>query len=258
MKNLQEVTKKMCQFWHENDGDRDDMRALKSDPNATTIIEILCDNLPHQIIKKLEKEPWFNQALTILFEEFDLKRFDWFYNRELVVYFPRFFKKWFDPEKFNWDKHSRLFSKYCQDFTNIWGKFSIPPVKKKAIVVINEAHSLMEEQKEILKKKYEEVQKIKVPVSGWTKKEMDEVGQRLVNKYICPFHNDFQDHRDIIFLSPVPYLLKTVSGMAGTETYAYRDDHHPVKVFHNDKREKKELPNGKLISVVAKTGWVLA
>ena len=30
-----------------------------------------------------------------------------------------------------------------------------------------------------------------------------------------------------------------------------------VLVFHNDKRQKRELPNGKIISVVAETGWQL-
>jgi hypothetical protein len=29
------------------------------------------------------------------------------------------------------------------------------------------------------------------------------------------------------------------------------------QVFHNDRREKKELPNGKVIMTVAKEGWEL-
>jgi len=30
-----------------------------------------------------------------------------------------------------------------------------------------------------------------------------------------------------------------------------------VHIFHNDNREKKELPNGKIIHTVAQKGWVL-
>jgi uncharacterized protein (DUF111 family) len=46
----------------------------------------------------------------------------------------------------------------------------------------------------------------------------------------------------VIFVSPIPALMKLMRHW---------------KVFHNDNREKKELPNGKIIMTVAKKGWVL-
>ena len=49
-----------------------------------------------------------------------------------------------------------------------------------------------------------------------------------------------------MFASPVPALI-ALAQRAGVE----------VKVLHNDKREKKELPNGKIIMTVAQAGWVI-
>jgi len=49
----------------------------------------------------------------------------------------------------------------------------------------------------------------------------------------------------IVFVSPIPYMVKELAKDAN------------VLVFHNDRREKKQLPNGKIIQVVAETGWQL-
>lgn len=35
------------------------------------------------------------------------------------------------------------------------------------------------------------------------------------------------------------------------------DERYKVLIFHNDNREKKELPGGKVVSVVSQTGWQL-
>ena len=76
-------------------------------------------------------------------------------------------------------------------------------------------------------------------------------------------HVDFlyQNTDIVIFASPVPYMLMRLSDLAaqcidpntGTKAYALER----VYVFHNDNREKKELPNGKIIQTVASTGWIL-
>ena len=112
----------------------------------------------------------------------------------------------------------------------------------KNILIINEQHTLFSEQEEILNKLggYET---IKVPSAGWDLKKMNE----LVNHYII------QSQIKIIFASPIPYLIKEISYFSGK----YDDGEVEVLVFHNDNRNKKELPNGKIISVVAETGWQL-
>lgn len=56
-----------------------------------------------------------------------------------------------------------------------------------------------------------------------------------------------QTATDVVFVSPVPVLLAKLSASQVVK----------VHVLHNDNREKKELPNGKIISVVAKEGWEL-
>lgn len=121
----------------------------------------------------------------------------------------------------------------------------------KAIVLINEQHKMMKEQIEILNDKYESWETCLVPASGWTIKEQKEKAIEL------------QDHwRDIVFASPVPFLLMLCSNRDGRASEAqYWGQNAPetsaVSLFHNDKREKKELPNGKIINVVAQTGWQL-
>jgi len=80
-----------------------------------------------------------------------------------------------------------------------------------------------------------------VPANGWTLQEMDHV----LNGIDWDFCGDF------VFVSPIPYLIKILSLRAAMSL------NFDVYVFHNDNREKKELPNGKVISVVASEGWQL-
>jgi hypothetical protein len=102
---------------------------------------------------------------------------------------------------------------------------------KRALVLLNEQHSLLEEQRSILDGLFDWTIKA-VPSSGWTLSQMREVIQEL---------QAFDG--EVVFASPVPALLL---GMAGRGF-----------LFHNDKREKKELPNGKIVMAVAQTGWQL-
>lgn len=107
-------------------------------------------------------------------------------------------------------------------------------------VILNEQHTLLEEQKTLLDDKFGKQWVIlSVPAEGWNRSEIGEVAKRLVND-------------TVVFASPIPLLLGTLAyeqgcGSAKLQTF----------LLHNDKREKKELPTGKVISVVAKTGWEL-
>ena len=111
--------------------------------------------------------------------------------------------------------------------------------KTRNIVILNEQHSLMDNQKEVLNAKYDDNWEIlDVPKNGWTADQMKSVSKDIVG---------MADDGDVIFASPIPYLIKLLVGELGGF----------VKIFHNDNREKKELPNGKIIMVVAQTGWQL-
>ncbi len=116
----------------------------------------------------------------------------------------------------------------------------------KAIIIINETHSMMDEQKSIIEERYQNYEFLKVPSQGWTLEEMKEIRRKLWKEYMSS-HGEM----NIIFVSPVPYLLKEIA-LLGAEFTSFR-----VLVMHNDKREKKELPDGRIISVVAQTGWQL-
>lgn len=112
----------------------------------------------------------------------------------------------------------------------------------KAIVIINEQHNLMEDQVRILNEQFESFERENIPQDGMTLKEIENLANWLIDKR-------FEDGSVTVFASPIPALIKFV--VQGSE------ENEDVRVFHNDNREKKELPNGKIIMTVAQTGWVL-
>jgi len=120
----------------------------------------------------------------------------------------------------------------------------------EAIVVLNEQHKLLDNQKEVLQQKYSNFNIYPVPAEGWSLREMKEIQKELF-AYL-------QKRYDVIFASPIPALLLMLS----------KDYYHlwgwsdglscggQIYVFHNDKREKKEV-NGRIITTVAQDGWQL-
>jgi hypothetical protein len=105
-------------------------------------------------------------------------------------------------------------------------------------LVINEQHKLLPEQEWLLDFNYEfeTFQNVKIPAAGWTRQQMDEWIDSL----------DWTQVGDVVFVSPVPYLIKMVTIRLGG-----------CSIFFNEKREKKELPDGKIIMVLAQDGWIL-
>lgn len=111
-------------------------------------------------------------------------------------------------------------------------------------LVINEQHSLMAEQEELLKA-YSGYKTILAPAEGWSREQIDVAVE------------EFEAGDTIIFASPIPYMIKRLASalVEVPDMSIMQDLKFNVKVFHNDKREKIELPNGKIINKVAQTGW---
>ena len=106
---------------------------------------------------------------------------------------------------------------------------------KKTVLIINEQHTLLPQQEEAISNAGLEITTIlRVPATGWTASEQIEIAA-----------NWSAEHGKSVplFVSPVPVLLATLA----------RRRH--VRIMHNDRREKKELPNGKIIFTVAQDGW---
>jgi hypothetical protein len=132
---------------------------------------------------------------------------------------------------------------------------------KKTIVIINEQHTILEEQKCLLNSKFTDGWEfLKVPSSGWTLEEQNQIKEDII-KYVdlFGFHGK---SGNVVFVSPIPYLYGRLQiefgyhvGNYDGNIGNYKNVSGNVYVFHNDKREKKELPNGKIISVTSKTGW---
>lgn len=119
-----------------------------------------------------------------------------------------------------------------------WNPLSLRSKKevktKLVLVIINEQHNLLSDQETKLNEKFGEGswEKLNVPANGWTSVEQEaklkEIGKGNV----------------LVFASPLPLMLLRAT-QEGRETF----------VFHNDLREKKELPDGRIIFTVAKSGW---
>ncbi len=161
----------------------------------------------------------------------------------------------------------------------------------KVLVLINEQHSLMPAQEEILKEKFGQWEFVKVPATGWTIDKMKNVAQDLYlalveakpafpgaknNKMKAVMTSNTGKHNTaIVFVSPNPYLLKlglvhlchypyllkeltrlSVTGIPNSDagkTY----EQFKIYVFHRDRREKTES-NGVITTTVSNDGWQLA
>ena len=143
---------------------------------------------------------------------------------------------------------------------------------KKAFVIINESHSLFQEQESMLQERFDEIEFIKAPAVGWTLEEMLDVAVNLhfraseadvIRKdgKVVSIHYPGQTENAVVFASPIPFMLKYLAKRSIRAEYlgdhAEESELYKVLVFHNDKREKKELPDGRIIQTVAATGWQL-
>ena len=123
------------------------------------------------------------------------------------------------------------------------------------LVIINEQHTLLDVQNEILLNRFgvDGWNTLPVPAKGWTKEEMDAV-----------MASDIFKTETVIFISPIPYMIKMLTAAAMANMHLpsiitrYSRTVESVLLMCNDTREKRELPNGKIIFAVAKTGWYLA
>lgn len=145
---------------------------------------------------------------------------------------------------------------------------------KKAFIIINEQHKLFPEQEALLRERFDEIEMVKVPASGWTLEEMKKVAAELhyraaeaeVHRYpgtemVAHVIYPQKTKNAVVFASPVPFLLKELSKLSVFAEYhgdhAEEAERYSVLVFHNDRRDKKELPDGRIIQTVAATGWQL-
>ena len=126
--------------------------------------------------------------------------------------------------------------------------------RTQVLVVMNENHSLLPEQEEILKAEYEGFDILSVPTEGWTLEEMDSKVEEISVMEL----QEGKYYLDIVFVSPIPYMIRELTRreIYFANEYAEQTNRF-VRIFHNDRREKKELPDGRIIQTIAETGWQL-
>ena len=114
----------------------------------------------------------------------------------------------------------------------------------EALVIINEQHTLLPDQERILLEKFGAFELVKVPATGWTLEQIEEVCASLTGI--------------VVFVSPIPAMIKILARRSGQDEGRFDGEvGDSVFVFHNDHREKKALPDGRVIMTVAQDGWVL-
>jgi len=105
------------------------------------------------------------------------------------------------------------------------------------LVIINEQHTLMDDQQRAILNDFcpdGMIATVKIPADGLSRQEIKTISEQLA-KTRC----------HVVFASPIPYMILLLASKGK----------NLVGVLHNDHREKKELPNGKVISTVAPKGW---
>ena len=125
------------------------------------------------------------------------------------------------------------------------------------IVIVNEQHTIMTDQIQTIQLELGNgFHILKVAATGWN---LDT--QKRVHNAISDYGFDRDKTINIVFISPIPYLIKAMSFEQGYQSMPNDDkpSHMPYNVFvmANDNRIKKELPNGKIIMTVAQEGWYL-
>jgi len=125
----------------------------------------------------------------------------------------------------------------------------------KTLVIINEQHKLLTAQEQILNEKFKDWEFLKVPASGWTLKDIREIENKLKTSHGI---------ESVVFVSPIPVLIASLSARVGFDHgFAHNPNANHVGespaifIFHNDKREKIELPDGRIINKIADDGWQL-
>jgi hypothetical protein len=109
--------------------------------------------------------------------------------------------------------------------------------KMGAIVIINEQHTLLEAQENLLWESGLAFDQCLIPATGLQSWEQLDMINWLMTNY-----------ESIVFVSPLPLMIKEISSRKSSRCV----------LMCNDTREKKELPNGKIIYTVSQTGWYLA
>lgn len=108
---------------------------------------------------------------------------------------------------------------------------------RKAIVIMNQQHRLFNDQQDSLGAKFTSYEIVLVPQEGWTRQEMETKIAEIMEK-----------PHDIVFLSPVPYMLMKVSKLVENEVGT-----RVVYLFHRDVRFKWVEP----CSIKAHVPWQL-
>lgn len=110
----------------------------------------------------------------------------------------------------------------------------------KSLVVINKSHSLFSEQVALVGEDFE---RLDIPEEGLTLAQIEELARKLDRL-------DSQQEFRLVIASPIPALFKWLARLD-----------LEFCVLHNDRRDAKEVPDGKggkkVIHTVSATGWRL-
>lgn len=121
--------------------------------------------------------------------------------------------------------------------------------KDVILLVINEQHSLLQQQEELLSQKFPaaQVNPVNIPAAGLSLEQQRALAEQL-----------FWADGVVVFVSPIPIILSSLSYRAGMSYSESVDgDYKRVFVFARGSRAPAEEINGKKIYTIQSGGWSL-
>ena len=129
--------------------------------------------------------------------------------------------------------------------------------RERAIIIINEQHKLLTAQERLLDEQFSSWDVLSVPAKGWTYDEVLEQCEDILQalELILTIEGPGKPELGfpaltVVFASPVPAMM-VVLGRAA------RGADLDVCAFHNDRREAKELPDGRIVHTLSPEGWII-
>jgi Rad3-related DNA helicase len=121
--------------------------------------------------------------------------------------------------------------------------------KVNAVVILNEAHTLSKQQEKLLTEKYN-WELYPVPKTGWS---LDQMYRELESLREVLRRKD-----TVIFVSPVPFLLKALAFYEGEHYANGAYEVGSVRIMMREARNKEEVQEGLITTTVSQEDWLLA
>ena len=112
MMTLKKAKELLYEFGAENNGCKRGQKFLQTDMSPTQLFEFVLRNMGDSIGAELRRKEFFKEVLDFFCKEFDPDKYNWEKHSWAVA---RHCPKKLDPERYNWKDHSWAVAEYCPE-----------------------------------------------------------------------------------------------------------------------------------------------